>query len=157
MGHLWHLLHVLVGLVFPLCAYEGAEGVPVPREMDLAAIVRPGTPNTALAAQEGFNPAPDIVTRHYDVAPERLFAAMEAVAQGQARSFEQTRIPNVLQAHFVVRSWLMNFPDLVTIAVTGDGGVVIWSRSLYGKSDLGVNRARVEAWLAALDAALSKP
>jgi hypothetical protein len=31
---------------------------------------------------------------------------------------------------------------------------VLWSRSVYGRSDLGVNRARLTAWLAALDAAL---
>jgi uncharacterized protein (DUF1499 family) len=28
--------------------------------------------------------------------------------------------------------------------------LVIWSRSVYGRSDLGVNRKRTESWLAAL-------
>jgi len=30
-------------------------------------------------------------------------------------------------------------------------GLIIYSRSRYGRSDFGVNRSRVKAWLAALD------
>ena len=33
-----------------------------------------------------------------------------------------------------------------------DGTLILWSRSVYGRSDLGVNKARLRAWLAALDA-----
>ncbi len=35
-------------------------------------------------------------------------------------------------------------------------GLFLYSRSLFGWSDFGVNRTRVEAWLAALDAALRR-
>jgi uncharacterized protein (DUF1499 family) len=56
---------------------------------------------------------------------------------------------------------VFNFPDLVTVQVSPappDGAtLVIWSRSVYGESDLGVNRKRVVAWLSALDAALNLP
>jgi uncharacterized protein (DUF1499 family) len=49
---------------------------------------------------------------------------------------------------------LWNFPDLVTVQVDPAGAdrsrLIIWSRSVYGQSDLGVNRKRTLAWLAAL-------
>ena len=48
---------------------------------------------------------------------------------------------------------------LVTAQVTAAGPeastLVLYSRSVYGHSDLGVNRARVTAWLAALDRTLN--
>jgi uncharacterized protein (DUF1499 family) len=53
---------------------------------------------------------------------------------------------------FVQRSRLMGFPDAVSVKVAPEGAgsrLTIWSRSRYGHSDLGVNRARVERWLAA--------
>jgi uncharacterized protein (DUF1499 family) len=49
----------------------------------------------------------------------------------------------------------MGFPDYVSVRFLdlGDGetGVAVYSRARYGQSDLGVNRARVENWLAALE------
>jgi uncharacterized protein (DUF1499 family) len=48
----------------------------------------------------------------------------------------------------------MNYPDLVTVQVNAAGAdrstLVIWSRSVYGRSDLGVNRDRTTSWLALL-------
>jgi uncharacterized protein (DUF1499 family) len=53
-----------------------------------------------------------------------------------------------------VRSAVLNFPDLVTVQVDTAGAdrstLVIWSRSVYGRSDFGVNRDRTKTWLAAL-------
>jgi uncharacterized protein (DUF1499 family) len=150
------LLHFLVGLFLPACGASGAAGLPVPALLDVAHIVRPASPNTALAAPEGFSPTPDLVTRPYGVAPEALFAAIERVAAAQPRVFAQVRFPAQLQAHFVARSWLMNYPDLITVQVTPQGRLIVWSRSVYGRSDLGVNRARLIAWLAALERELTK-
>lgn len=151
------VLHLLVGLLLPACGYDGAAGLPVPGPMDMRAIARPATPNTALAAPAAFLPKPDIVTHGYAMTPDALFAAIERVALAQERTYEQVRFPERRQAHFVVRSRLMNFPDLVTVAVLDGGGLVIWSRSVYGEGDLGVNHARVEAWLATLEASATKP
>lgn len=54
---------------------------------------------------------------------------------------------------YVVRSRIMGYPDFVTIRLEPgeDGGtqVNIFSRSRYGRSDLGVNAARVQRWLTA--------
>ena len=48
----------------------------------------------------------------------------------------------------------IDFPDLIAVQVTPEAGIIPWSRSVYGHSDLGVNRRRLLAWPAALDAAL---
>lgn len=148
----WHLL---VGLVLPACGGQGAAGLPVPAQMDMAAIIRPASPNTALAAPQGFAPTPDIVTRRYDAPPERLAAALAQVAAGEARVFEQAKFPAAGQTHWVARTKLMNYPDLITAQINADGTLILWSRSVYGWSDMGVNRARLEHWLARLDAVLA--
>jgi uncharacterized protein (DUF1499 family) len=149
------ILPSLLGLALTACSGHGAEGIPVPQPMDMAHIVRPSTPNTALAAPAGFTPAPDIVTRHYDVPPDKLNAAIKAVALAQTRTYLVVAYDDRRQAHFVARSLVFNFPDLIAVQVTDDGNIILWSRSVYGHSDIGVNRRRVAAWLAALDAALT--
>ena len=63
------------------------------------------------------------------------------------------------QAQWVARSALMNYPDIIVAEVVPGpegAGLFLYSRSLFGWSDMGVNRKRVEAWLAALDAALRR-
>lgn len=53
------------------------------------------------------------------------------------------------QATYVTRSLWMGFPDYTTVRVN-DGVLELWARSRFGQSDLGVNRERVESWLARL-------
>ena len=58
----------------------------------------------------------------------------------------------------MARSALFNFPDLITVQVRaetpGSSDLILWSRSVYGESDLGVNKKRVQAWLDALQSKL---
>ena len=126
----------------------------MPPVMDMAAIVRPASPNTTLAAPAGFQPTPDLVTPAYPVAPEQLFAAVTRMAAGQPLTFPAASYPDRLQAHFVARSALLNFPDLIAVQVRPDSTVVLYSRSVYGYSDLGVNRRRLESWVTALNETL---
>ena len=145
----------LVGLVLPACGYAAAGGLPAP-PMDVTHIVRPSSPNTALAAPKGFNPPADLVTKSYRLTPDRLFAMVREVAGSQPRTFQAALYPDQLQAHYVARSAVFNLPDLITVQVRQAGAdsseLIVYSRSVYGHSDLGVNRKRVEAWLAALRA-----
>jgi uncharacterized protein (DUF1499 family) len=149
----------VLGLLLPACGASGAHGLPVPPPMDTAHIVRPASPNTALAAPAGFQPPPDIVTPVYPLPAARLYADIQAVAAAQPRTYPAAAYPDRLQVHWVVRSAVLNFPDLVTAQVTPAGpdatSLVLYSRSVYGYSDLGVNRKRVEAWLGALDRMLN--
>ncbi len=55
---------------------------------------------------------------------------------------------------------LVGFPDTITVRFleTPEGGSTLaaYSRSLYGRSDLGANKKRLDAWLAELDARLRR-
>ncbi|MDX8352115.1 DUF1499 domain-containing protein [Cognatiyoonia sp. IB215182] len=50
---------------------------------------------------------------------------------------------------FQTRSLIWGFPDHTTVAVQGDL-LVIYGRLRFGRSDLGVNKARIEGWLETL-------
>ena len=144
----------LISAIFPACGALGASGLPPPPPMDMAAIVRPASPNTALAAPAGFLPAPDIVVAPFMLPPDRLYATIRAVAGAQPLTFPAAAYDDRRQLHYVARTAALNFPDLVAVAVAGPAEgpstLVIYSRSVYGRSDFGANRKRVEVWLAAL-------
>jgi uncharacterized protein (DUF1499 family) len=151
----------LIGLILPACGFPVAEGLPTPPPLDTAQIVRPASPNTALAAPEGFKPPPDTVTPSYPVQPDRMFALVQAVAAGQPRTHQAAVYADRLQADYVVRSAVFNFPDVITVQVTkadaDSSTLIIYSRSVYGHSDFGVNRQRVATWLAALQTKIPLP
>lgn len=144
----------LLGLALPACGFPAAQGLPTPPPMDTARIERPASSNTALAAPQGSSPPPDIVSPVYAVPPNQLFMLVQKVAADQLRTFIAAIYPDRLQVHYVVRSAVMNAPDLLTAQVSPNGpdgsSLILYSRSVYGYSDLGVNRKRVEAWLGAL-------
>lgn len=147
----------LIGFVFPLCSTVGAAGLDRPAPLDFGHLERPSTPNTALAAPAGFAPVPDVVTKPYALPPDQLYAAIRDVAASQPRVYPQINYDDRMQAHYVARSALWNFPDLVTVQVNADSTLVLWSRSIYGHSDLGANRSRITAWLDALDHRIARP
>jgi len=53
---------------------------------------------------------------------------------------------------YVVRSTLMGYPDAISVRLTAEGDATrleIFSRSRFGYSDMGVNAARADRWIAA--------
>jgi uncharacterized protein (DUF1499 family) len=138
----------LIGLILPACGFPAAAGLPTPPVMDVAHLVRPDTPNTALAAPLGFTPPPDIVTPRYKVSRDQLFASIQDVAATQPRTYQAALYPAERQVHYVARSAVFNFPDLIMVQVNEEGpdssSLIVYSRSVYGRSDFGVNRKRVE-------------
>jgi hypothetical protein len=143
----------LLGFVLPACGAAGMGGLPMPPPMDMTKIERPSTPNTFLAGPAGMTPTPDLVTEEQTQPAATLYEHARALFASQPRTYVAAEYPDLLQVHYVVRSALLNYPDLVTVQVNavgaGHSALVIWSRSVYGRSDFGVNRARTEAWLAA--------
>lgn len=136
---------------------RGADGIPAPAPLDFATLQLPASPNTCLLTP---SVAPGQGHVHRDplpASPEAVMAALDRVAASMPRTFSLARFPARHQAQWVVRSALMNYPDIVVAeAAPLEGGTGLWlySRSLIGWSDLGVNHARVMAWLTALEAAL---
>ena len=117
---------------------------------------RTGKPNDYLVAPAGLAAAePDRVSDTWPMPPAELMARVDAVALGEPRTDRIAGGPGEPWATYVQRSRLFGFPDYVSVrAVEAPGGsaLAVWSRARFGHGDMGVNRARVERWLAALDA-----
>ena len=137
----------------------GVEGVSAPAPGNISEIRRPASPNTFLAGPAGFTPTPDLRTRRFDLPPEQLLAAMKNVMAAQPHVTALADDPGRLRADYLVRVRLFGFPDIVMAqalaAGSGQSALVLYSYSLRGYYDFGVNRRRVEALLTALDDALA--
>ena len=137
------------------------DDVAAPAPGNISELRRPTSPNTYLAGPAGFALTPDLPTRRYDVPPDRLFATIRDVTSGQPRATALAVDLGRLRADYVVRSRVFRFPDIVLAqvlrAADWQSDLVLYSYSLKGRYDFGVNRGRVAALLAALEAALAQP
>ena len=86
--------------------------------------------------------------------PARLFAVVQQVAATQPRTYELSKDTAALREGWVARSFVWNFPDIVWAQVRPAGKasseLLLYSRSVYGYGDFGVNRKRLASWLAAV-------
>jgi uncharacterized protein (DUF1499 family) len=118
----------------------------------------PATPNSFRVLAPGSTPGPEeMVSPVFAVPPAALLQAFDKMALSQPGT---ERLAGTADGQgfvtYVQRTALVAYPDYVSVRAVpvGDGqsALVILSRSRFGKSDLGVNRARITAWLEALDA-----
>ncbi len=85
------------------------------------------------------------------VADERLRARWREVVAAQPRIELLAEYEDGAQIDYVQRSARFRFPDIITVrfisASPSQSTLAIYSRSIYGESDFGVNRERIDAWL----------
>ncbi len=158
------LLIIVVGIAIAATAliWEGttlesilAVGeVPV---VDFATVQRGPDPNQYLLCPKGTCTAQtDGEAPVFDVPVEQLQVAWDEMLAEQPRLQVLRRDVTNVQIDYVQRSRLLRFPDLVTVRFVPiddtHSTLAIFSRSVYGKGDMGVNRIRVEEWLARLRA-----
>lgn len=118
---------------------------------------RRDSPNDYLVCPEGYckRTTPDRVSPVYSMPVKTLTERVEALLSKAPR----TEILSRHDTQFVAeqRSLIFRFPDIIdieVIAVSPDRSTVaVYSRSRYGRYDLGANGRRVEEWLEALAAA----
>jgi hypothetical protein len=117
----------------------------------------PETPNSFRVLAPGSSPGPEeMVSPVFPVPPAALMAAFDRMAMAQERTERLAGTPDGDGfVTYVQRTPTVGYPDYVSVRAVpaGDGGsaLVILSRSRFGKSDLGVNKARITDWLAKLD------
>lgn len=115
---------------------------------------RTGRDNDFLAAPAGTTVAEtDEVLAPKAIAPRDLLFLFDSIARNAPRTKVIGGSVEDLHITYMQRSPLFAFPDYVSVkAVESAEGaaLVIWSRSRFGYSDLGVNRERIEGWLAAM-------
>jgi uncharacterized protein (DUF1499 family) len=130
--------------------------------VDFASLQRKPTPNQYLLCPENLcKTETDGAAPTFDTTAERLQALWELMIAEEPRVQEAGRDLAMMQVDYVQRSKLLRFPDLITVRfIPVDdmrSTLAIYSRSIYGSGDMGVNRARVEDWLAKLKARVAQP
>ena len=86
-----------------------------------------------------------------DLPPAETLGRLAAVAEAAPRSRRLAGSPGSGRITWIVRSRLWGFPDYVTAAArpTARGSrLTVLGRLRFGRSDLGVNRKRIEQWIA---------
>jgi hypothetical protein len=153
------LIRWLLSFSMPLCATHGADGIAPPGVVDFAHFQR-AVHSTALLAPAGLIPGADAASPVFDVPASTLFAAEVKGTENLPRSYVLDMAPQALQAAFVIRSAVANFPDIVEIAAIPEGpgksAYVFYSHALYGVSDYGVNARRAKVWRDAIQRELNK-
>jgi uncharacterized protein (DUF1499 family) len=137
---------------------RGTGGMAPAVPVDFATLRLPASPNAHLAAPPGATNERHETIPLLPVAPEVAWQALRGLAAGMERVWKHGEWPERRQAQWVARSRWMNYPDLIdgqVVELPGGSGLFLYSRSLIGYSDLGVNKARIAAWRAAFDRALA--
>lgn len=125
--------------------------------VDFATLQRAPAPNQYLLCPKDMCAAEaDGAAPVFNMTSDQLKIAWEELLAEAPRVRVLRRDVTNKQIDYVQRTRLMHFPDLITVRFIPvddtHATMAIYSRSIYGKGDMGVNRARVEGWLAQLKA-----
>ncbi|MEO0362371.1 MAG: DUF1499 domain-containing protein [Pseudomonadota bacterium] len=107
---------------------------------------------TSYSTENAFVLTPDgsvgVASKGYPMTPEVLAERFKEVALSSPRTELLSEEGGF--ATYVQRSEIMAYPDYISVrAVEAEAGAAlyVYSRSRFGRSDFGVNEARVLAWL----------
>ncbi len=92
----------------------------------------------------------DRASPHFAVTASTLLQAFTDVALADGDTILLHHWPELQQSQFVQRSKWVGWPDLISAqAVETQQGatLAIYSRSVYGSTDFGVNKARIDRWV----------
>jgi hypothetical protein len=136
--------------------WEAVIGDPDLGEVDFAAVSRSPTGNDALFCPPGVcgQTRVDGVSPIFNAPVSRLRDAVRVIEANDENLVQvEAETPGV-QDRYVSRSRLMRYPDTINVRFydLGDGrsSLALHSRSQIGRSDFGVNKARLDSWLAEL-------
>ncbi|MFK5997500.1 MAG: DUF1499 domain-containing protein [Rhodobacterales bacterium] len=87
----------------------------------------------------------------FNMAAPDLATLVDNLIAAQARVTRLAGSPETLMMTYVQRSMSMGYPDYITFKIVPVGDekskLEILSRARFGRSDLGVNKRRVEQWV----------
>ena len=143
----------VMGFGFTMYRFISATHDPQVWHVDPQLVERPLTPNTYLVAPQVLHLVTvDREAPQYRVSTDVLAKAFDDFITRQnnigivAGSVEEGWIT------YVQRSAILRVPDYITIKyIPLEGGAstfIIWSRSRFGHGDMGVNKERIDGWLA---------
>ena len=133
----------------PLTALFAVDDV---ESVDFAEFKLTDTANQYLMCPPGFCDAnPHADSPVFGVSVEQLRRRWREVVAVQPRVVLLAEDEDGQQFDYVQRSARFRFPDIITVRFISVSSslstLAIYSRSIYGKGDFGVNRERIDAWL----------
>lgn len=154
---------IIAALVFVLYGRENTwTAIAGPADLgdqDLLSITRVEKPNDALFCSQGLceGVRVDKVLPNIEMSPAALIAALDEAARKHSPRIQRVDDGSEpTRARYITRSNLMRYPDtawLQTVKMPdGSAGIIAYSRSQLGYSDLGANKARLEMWLSHISA-----
>ncbi|MFN6952423.1 MAG: DUF1499 domain-containing protein [Albidovulum sp.] len=87
------------------------------------------------------------------VAPDDVLDRLDAIAVASPRTLRLAGSPQEGRITWITRSAFFGFPDYTTAAARQEGSatlLTVHARQRFGRYDLGVNAARLDAWLGQL-------
>lgn len=147
-------LIVLVALLRLTPIWDGILSAKPAEIVDFATLEPPPKPNWFLLCEDNVCTAatPKATPPIFEVSAEELKGRMEALLLEMANTNVRLERGNDLDV--LIRTPIMRWPDIISIQIVpldeGKSTLRIYSRSIYGHSDLGANKARVMGWLARL-------
>lgn len=122
--------------------------------MDIRSLDQRSKSNDALACPAGICTVPaDFESPVFPVPVSEVLTIVETVIGSEPRTKILAKHGELQQRVFVQRSRIFRFPDTIWIQAVSRGAgaaLIMYSRSNYGNSDLGVNKRRVGKWMAKL-------
>ena len=141
-------------------SWQGLFGSPDLGAVDFATLKRRTTPNDALICPRDICPQaqPDAEPPVFPVPGAHLRGLVSEAALAEPGTSLLDQGPQ--QDRYLVRTRFMRFPDTVVVQVFDRGQdastLALYSRSQIGRSDFGVNRRRIERWVARISALASR-
>jgi len=137
-----------------------AFGTPAFTAVDFATLRKTPRPNQFLVLPPGLGAEkPDLVAPVFDLPADRLADLWRNQVAVGTDVAERRWDPATLTADHVERTRLMRYPDLVSARFVPVGDrrstLAVYSRSVYGYGDRGVNQRRVRLWLDRLSKAVN--
>ena len=143
----------LLGIAAAMLYVRLTPADPADWHVDPRTAAKPDSPNNWIIRSVGGDaPAPD-----FALGPAELAEVVDAVILAQPRTRRLAGSVDDGHITYVTRTQLMGYPDYVSVRVypTATGAsLAVFSRSRFGHSDMGVNRKRLEEWMAAIEAAV---
>ncbi|KAJ8903662.1 hypothetical protein NDN08_004764 [Rhodosorus marinus] len=128
------------------------------RRVDISAMETRKDKNTDLVAPEGFtncSPPPRMAAKVFDCSPVDLRNKFFTMVKSQPSTGFLSGDDDNLTYAFVQTTPLMKYPDVISVQFLpsgqGKSTLAIFSTSIFGQSDVGKNKARVDEWLSKLD------
>ncbi|MEH6401725.1 MAG: DUF1499 domain-containing protein [Sneathiella sp.] len=151
---------VILGLIYTpfgnqaLTSLLSVGNIPV---TDFKTLELTSSPNQYLICPQDYCTAPtNKVSPIFPIEASRLKARWDQFIASQPHISGIKPSDDGLQVDLVQRTDLILYPDIITARFIplddATSTLAIYSRSIYGKSDFGENKSRIEAWIAALNA-----